>query len=126
MLATLLWSFALSDINRGAEINFLTAIFLNLILAGSLLLTPLVVNALAGKGISSLAATAGGIVAGATMSGPLAFANSVKAKTVGAYQGVSHLGGGVLKRAKVLNEWTAKRNVSRRPSVKNNSLKGKI
>ncbi len=112
VLATLLWSFALSEINSGAEINFLTAIFLNLILAGSLLLTPIVVSALAGKGISSLATAAGGIVAGATMSGPIAFANAAKAKVSSSYRGVTHIGGGVINRASSLKAWASKQKPS--------------
>ncbi len=71
ILATLVWSAALSDINQpGHDIHFVAAISFNLILAGSLLLTPLVVHSLAGQGISSLAKTVGGIAVGATMIGP--------------------------------------------------------
>lgn len=104
VLATLLWSFALSEINEGKqEINFLTAIFLNLILAGSLLLTPMVVSALSSQGISSLASQAGGIVAGATMGAPMAFANNLKNKTVQTVGGISSVGGGVLKSGQFLN-----------------------
>ena len=78
VLATLLWSFALSDINKPDQnVPFATVIFLNLILAGSLLLTPMVVHALAGSGFTTLAQTAGGIVAGATMAAPFnAFASA--------------------------------------------------
>lgn len=70
VIATLLWSSALSQINHdGSQISFLTAIGFNIILAGSLLLTPFVVHALAsgglaqmGKDLSSLA------IGGATFS----------------------------------------------------------
>lgn len=55
VIATLLWSAALSDINQdGSQINFLTAIGFNIILAGSLLLTPFVVHALAGGGLAQM------------------------------------------------------------------------
>lgn len=55
VIATLLWSSALSQINEsGSQISFLTAIGFNVILAGSLLLTPHVVHALAGAGLSSM------------------------------------------------------------------------
>jgi hypothetical protein len=55
VIATLLWSSALSQINQdGAQISFLTAIGFNIILAGSLLLTPFVVHALAGSGLSTM------------------------------------------------------------------------
>lgn len=97
VLSTLLWSFALSDINQGAEVNFLTSIFLNLILAGSLLFTPLVVSALAGGGMASLASTAGGLVAGATMSAPVSFVKSAYNKSKSTYQGVSKVGGAISK-----------------------------
>ncbi len=70
VIATLLWSSALSQINNeGSPVSFLTAIGFNIILAGSLLLTPFVVHALAsgglaqmGKDLSSLA------IGGATFS----------------------------------------------------------
>ena len=103
VLATLLWSYALSEINEGKQqINFLTAIFLNLILAGSLLLTPMVVSALSNQGLSSLASQAGGIVAGATMGAPMAFANNLKSKTIQTAGGISSVGGGVLKSGQFL------------------------
>jgi hypothetical protein len=124
VLATLLWSFALSDINNGADVNFLTAIFLNLILAGSLLLTPIIVGALAGKGISSLASTAGGIVAGATMSAPFALANSVKSKAVGSIRSVSNLGGGMINRAQAARDWAANRKNPSRSNTKSKNQKG--
>jgi hypothetical protein len=55
VIATLLWSSALSQINQdGAQISFLSAIGFNIILAGSLLLTPFVVHALAGSGLSQM------------------------------------------------------------------------
>jgi hypothetical protein len=65
VLATLLWSAALSDINQpGHDISFLTSICFNLILAGSLLLTPIVVHSLAGAGFTSMAKTVGGLAVG--------------------------------------------------------------
>ncbi len=55
VIATLLWSSALSQINQdGSQVSFLTAIGFNIILAGSLLLTPFVVHALAGSGLSTM------------------------------------------------------------------------
>jgi hypothetical protein len=71
VLATLVWSAALSDINQpGQDISFVTAICFNLILAGTLLLTPMVVHALAGAGVSSMMQTIGGVAVGATMLTP--------------------------------------------------------
>ncbi len=67
VLATLLWSAALSEINKPAnDINFLTAIAFNLILAVSVLFTPLVVHALAGGGLTSMATGMMGMAAGAS------------------------------------------------------------
>jgi len=55
VIATLLWSSALSQINtQGSQVSFLTAIGFNIILAGSLLLTPFVVHALAGSGLAQM------------------------------------------------------------------------
>ena len=55
VIATLLWSSALSQINQnGSQVSFLTAIGFNVILAGSLLLTPFIVHALAGGGLASM------------------------------------------------------------------------
>jgi len=55
VIATLLWSSALSQINaEGSQVSFLTAIAFNIILAGSLLLTPFVVHALAGSGLTQM------------------------------------------------------------------------
>jgi len=56
VLATLLWSAALSDLSKpGTDISFISALGYELILAFSLLITPLVVHALAGQGLSSIA-----------------------------------------------------------------------
>lgn len=55
VIATLLWSSALSQINEdGSQVSFLTAIGFNIILAGSLLLTPFVVHALASGGLAQM------------------------------------------------------------------------
>lgn len=96
VLSTLLWSLALSDINKaGHNIPFVTVIFLNLILAGSLLLTPSVVHALAGGGFTGLAQTAGGIVAGATMAMPFTATAAAAVKAKKAYSTASRVSRGV-------------------------------
>lgn len=62
VMATLLWSLAVSDINSGAhEINFLSAIVLNLLLAFSILMTPMLVRALANGTVSDLSGQMGSI-----------------------------------------------------------------
>ncbi|MGE4133297.1 MAG: hypothetical protein AB7F86_16760 [Bdellovibrionales bacterium] len=77
VLATLLWSSALSDINQpGNHISFLSAISFNVILAGSLLLTPFVVHALAGSGLSSMTRNVGALAIGG-----LAFSPGVAVRT---------------------------------------------
>ena len=79
VIATLVWSSALSQINKPVhEISFLTAICFNLILAGSLLLTPVIVHSLAGSGLASVARTIGGIAVGATMITPSKVASTSK------------------------------------------------
>jgi hypothetical protein len=76
VLATLLWSFALSEINSPKyDVDFLTAILLNLMLAFSVLLMPAVVRALVKGGMSSVSSGMGGAVlatAALTPSGMLA------------------------------------------------------
>lgn len=62
VIATLLWSTALGQINQdGSNISFLTAIAFNVLLAASLLLTPFIVNALSGSGLSKMASDVGTI-----------------------------------------------------------------
>jgi hypothetical protein len=71
VLATLLWSAALSDMNKpGHDINFMSAICFDLILAASLILTPVIVHNLAGSGLASFSRSLGGIAIGASMIGP--------------------------------------------------------
>lgn len=60
MLAALLWSFALSEVNSPKyDVDFLTAIVLNLMLAFSVLLMPVVVRALVKGGMSSVSTSMG-------------------------------------------------------------------
>ena len=92
VLATLLWSAALSEINKpSSDINFLTVIAFNLILAVSVLFTPMVVHALAGKGLTSMVSSMMGMAAGASVLSPGVIANRAVTKTAtGAMQkGVS-------------------------------------
>lgn len=57
VMSTLLWSTALSDINRDPNITFLTALVFNLMLALSVLLTPMVVKALLTTGTAALSSS---------------------------------------------------------------------
>ena len=71
VIATLLWSAAMSEINNPKyQINFVTAICFNLLLAASLLLTPFIVHAITGAGITGLVSTVGGITVGAATVSP--------------------------------------------------------
>lgn len=71
VLATLLWSSALTVLNQpGSDVSFVSVICMNLALAGSLLLTPWVVHALANSGLSSFTKTLGGIAVGASFITP--------------------------------------------------------
>ena len=63
VMATLLWSMAVSDVNSsGHEITFLSAIVLNLLLAFSILITPMLVRALANGTVSDLSGQMGGVI----------------------------------------------------------------
>ncbi len=71
VLAALLWSFALSEINRpDYDVDFLTAILLNVLLAFSVIVTPLIVGKLLRGGLHSGAAALGGVILGAVAMTP--------------------------------------------------------
>lgn len=79
VIATLLWSSALSQINtQGSQVSFLTAIGFNIILAGSLLLTPFVVHALAGSGLAQMGKDLSALTIGGMTISPGRTANVVK------------------------------------------------
>lgn len=82
VIATLLWSSALSQINQtGTQVSFLSAICFNIILAGSLLLTPFVVHALAGSGLAAMTRSVGAVAIGGLAFTPGTAMNA--AKTIG-------------------------------------------
>ena len=91
VIATLLWSAALSNMNgNGSQISFLTAISFNIILAGSLLLTPFVVHALAGSGLATMTRNVGALAIGGlaiTPGSAMAAGKAVGAKSFGAGTG---------------------------------------
>ena len=79
VLATLLWSSALNDINApGKDVNFISVICLNLTLASSVLLTPWVVHALANSGLSGFTRTLGGVAVGAATISPASVMKAAK------------------------------------------------
>ncbi len=80
-LAALLWSSALTEVNK-SDVNFLTVISFNLILAMSLLFTPIVVKSLASSGLASFAGSAMGLAAGAAAAAPGMIAKKVIGGTI--------------------------------------------
>lgn len=82
VLATLLWSSALTTLNQpGSDVSFVSVICMNLALAGSLLLTPWVVHALASSGLAGFTKTLGGIAVGASFITPDKVLKAGKAMT---------------------------------------------
>ena len=72
VLATLLWSAALNDLNKpGYDVNFVSVLCYNLMLAGSLIITPVVVHALSSGGLGLLVSNMSHIGVGPTDIGPL-------------------------------------------------------
>lgn len=63
VMASLLWSMALSNINQpDQEIDFLTAIIMNIMLAFSVLITPMITSSFTGGGVSAVANGIGGLL----------------------------------------------------------------
>jgi hypothetical protein len=91
VLAALLWSFALSEINKpGYEVDFLTAILLNILLAFSVLVAPLVVGKLLRGGVHTAASALGGAILGAaalTPMGVTGMATRAVGRAAGAFRG---------------------------------------
>jgi hypothetical protein len=117
VIATLLWSSALSEINKdGTQISFLTAICFNIILAGSLLLTPFVVHALSGGGLSSMGKDLSSLAIGGMTISP--------SRTIGATKSLASkmISTGKNHFAKNLAGKSPKQNVQKQPA-KNNSQK---
>ena len=82
VLAALLWSFALSEINTPRyNVDFLTAILLNIMLAFSVVVTPLIVRALLKGGGHQASASLGGAILGVAALTPTGLAGTAK-KTV--------------------------------------------
>lgn len=79
VLAALLWSFALSEINKPEyDVDFLTAILLNILLAFSVVATPLIVGKLLRGGLHSGAAALGGVILSAASLTPTGILNKAR------------------------------------------------
>ncbi len=78
VMAALLWSTALSDINQpSANINWLTSIVMNLMLMISVLMTPRLVRAILSTGISEFSSSAqGAVMNAALLTQPIALAKA--------------------------------------------------
>lgn len=84
-LAALLWSFALSEINKPEyDVDFLTAILLNLLLAFSVLLTPMLVRSFLSGKLTQAAQNMGGMILGAAALTPTGILANSKALGVAA------------------------------------------
>ncbi len=82
VLATLLWSAALSDIEKlGDNTDFLTIILFNLMLAGSLLFTPLIANLLFGGNFAQASSKMGSFAIASSMMGAGKLLNSKLGKS---------------------------------------------
>jgi hypothetical protein len=95
VMATLLWTSAASDINQDANLSFVTVIIYNLFLAASLLLTPVLVSALAGAGISGVAGSLGTTALNAAVAAPGQILGAVALPKVAAAFAAKKLGAGL-------------------------------
>ncbi|MBS1983079.1 MAG: hypothetical protein JST16_02810 [Bdellovibrionales bacterium] len=90
VLATLLWSTAAIDIEKASQSpGFLTVVCYNLILACSVLLTPLVVNALTSKGLASMTASVSGMALAAASFNPALLATKAQKTALGKTAGLA-------------------------------------
>lgn len=93
VFSALLWSFAVSDINKPeAEIDFLTAIIMNLMLAYSVAMTPKITASFLGAGISEVASSFGGMLQNAAALTPQGMATKLPAKAAMVLRGLKTAG----------------------------------
>jgi hypothetical protein len=118
VIATLLWSAALSRINeQGSQVSFLTAISFNVILAGSLLLTPFVVHALAGSGLATMTRNVGALAIGGLAITPSS------AISVGKSAGTRSFGAGTTSAKYLKDKYQSTRHALRRRTSKPNYVR---
>ncbi len=109
VFSALLWSFAVSDINKpDAEINFLTAIILNLMLAYSVAMTPKLTASFLGAGISEVASSFGGALQNVAALTPQGIATKLPARAMAIYRGAKSAGGKAINAGRSLNEFRKK------------------
>lgn len=113
VFSALLWSFAVSDINKPeAQVDFLTAILLNLMLAYSVAMTPKITASFLGAGISEVANSFGSALQNAAALTPKGMALKLPMRAKQIYQG-SRLA------ARKMNKF--RKNTSNRSKPKNNT-----
>lgn len=99
VLAALLWSFALSTINDPQyDVDFITAILLNIMLAFSVLLTPLIVRSLLKGGLQNASSTMGAALLAVTALTPNELLNNTK-------RGAKHAASSVTGNSKSDENW---------------------
>lgn len=128
VLGTLLWSTALNNFKNSGQGNFITLLALTMMLAFSIILTPIVVRNLISGSLSSIASqTAGfaamGLSAGVLSPAALAGLSSAGTKTLGAstLKGAGLIGSKVYGGAKYSAKFTGKQ-ISKRFTARNDEL----
>lgn len=92
VFSALLWSFAVSDINKPeAQVDFLTAILLNLMLAYSVAMTPKITASFLGSGISEVANSFGGTLQNAAALTPKGMVMQIPMRTKQLYHGTQRV-----------------------------------
>lgn len=115
VFSALLWSFAVSDINKPeAEINFLTAIIVNLMLAYSVAMTPKLTASFLGAGISEVASSFGGALQNVAALTPQGMVTKLPTRALALYHGAKNVGSKAIKAGKTINEFR-KNNWQRKP-----------
>lgn len=101
VLGTLLWSTALNNFQNSHQASFITLLALTLMLAFSILLTPLVVKNLIGGALSGMASQTAGLAAVALSAGalsPAALAGATKLTTVKAAKFSGRMSGKIISK----------------------------
>lgn len=111
VFSALLWSFAVSDINKPeAGIDFLTAIIMNLMLAYSVVMTPKITASFLGAGISEVASSFGGLLQNAAALTPHGMATKLPGHLANFAKGTRNVYRGIKNASsKVKNNFAGRR-----------------
>lgn len=105
VFSALLWSFAVSDINKPeAEIDFLTAIIMNLMLAYSVAMTPKITASFLGAGISEVASSFGRMLQNAAALTPQGMVTKLPTRAATVLRGLKNAGSKANKLRKFAGE----------------------